>query len=165
MENLDLGLNINQKETANRVRIFFKYTFPNYLIKAGLHRTDLKSPQLNPTGIAVHGRNSAEIRMAQIFDMQDKCRAVYQAIDHCSDSQNQPFRTILKALYIDELKDWQVADKVKYSDSRYGDLKRYACCQFADTIETWKVIYDVDIPDLKIINRCNIGAESGSGRG
>jgi ArpU family phage transcriptional regulator len=150
VENTDLGLDIDQKETANRVRIFFKYTFPNYLIKAGFHRTDLSSPQLDLTGVASHSGNGVENKMMKILDMQNRCKAIYQAIDHCSDSPSQPFRTILKALYIDELKDWQVANKVKYSDSRYSDLKRYALCQFADSIETWKIKYDVDIPELNI---------------
>ncbi|WEV40342.1 ArpU family phage packaging/lysis transcriptional regulator [Lactobacillus sp. ESL0681] len=150
MEEVDLGLDIDQTKTAKKVRDFFKYTFPNYLVKAGFHRTDLSSPQLDPTGIAVHGGNSAESKMAHIFEMQDRCKAVYQAINYCSDSQKQPFRTILKALYIDELEDWKVAAKVQYSDSRYGDLKRYALCQFADSLETQKTRYGVDIPELKV---------------
>lgn len=150
MENVDLGLDIDQKATSKKVRAFFKYTFSDYLIKAGYHRTDLSSPQLDPTGVAVHGKNSAENKMVHILDMQDRCKAVYQAIDHCADSTKQPFRTILKALYIDELEDWQVAVKVQYSDSRYTDLKRYALCQFADTIETWKTLYNVDIPEMRV---------------
>lgn len=164
-ENVDLPIDIDQKLTAQKVRDFFKYNFEHYLIRAGYHRTDLSSPQLDPTGIMSHSGNSVEAKMATIFEAQDKCQAVYHAIDQCADSSKQPFRTILKSLYIDELSDWQVAAKVQYSDSRYGDLKRYALCQFADTIDTWKLIYNVKIPELKVSkNRCNIGAESGKGR-
>ena len=164
-ENVDLPIDIDQKLTAQKVRDFFKYNFEHYLIRAGYHRIDLSSPQLDPTGIMSHSGNSAEAKMATIFEAQDKCQAVYHAIDQCADSSKQPFRTILKSLYIDELSDWQVAAKVQYSDSRYGDLKRYALCQFADTIDTWKLIYNVKIPELKVSkNRCNIGAESGKGR-
>lgn len=165
MENGDLGLDINQKATAKKVREFFKYTFPDYLIKAGYHRTDLSSPQLDPTGVAVHGINSSENKMMLIINMQERCRAVYQAIDHCADNSKQPFRTILKALYIDELDDWKVAQKVQYSDSRYSDLKRYALCQFADTIQTWATLYDVYIPNLLVFeNRVRFGSKSDDGR-
>ena len=164
-ENVDLPIDIDQKLTAGRVRNFFKYNFTKYLIKAGYHRTDLSSPQLDLTGVASHGKNSAEMKMAAIFEAQDKCKAIYKAIDHCSDSSRQPFRTILKSLYIDGLEDWQVALKVQYSDSRYSDLKRYALCQFADTIDTWKTVYDVSIPELRIFkNRVDFGSKSGEDR-
>ena len=164
-ENIDLPIDIDQKKTAQKVRNFFKYNFEHYLIRAGYHRTDLSSPQLDPTGIMSHGGNSAENKMASIFDAQDKCQAVYHAIEKCADSSKQPFRTILKSLYIEELTDWQVAAKVQYSDSRYSDLKRYALCQFADTIDTWKTIYNVKIPELKVFkNRVNIGSKSEKGR-
>lgn len=102
---IDLGLDIDQMETSRKVRAFFKKTFPNYLIKAGYHRTDLSSPQLDLTGIAARNGNGAEGKMMHILDMQDRCKVVYQAIDHCADSTKQAFRTILKALYIDELDD------------------------------------------------------------
>lgn len=151
VENVNLGVGIDQRATARKVRIFLKYTFSDYLIKAGYHRTDLTSPQLDVAGISAHGgSNSAESKMMRIFDMQNRCKAVYHAISCCKDSSKQPFRTILKSLYIDELEDWQVADKIGYSDSRYDDLKRYALCQFADAIDTWKTLYEVNIPDLKV---------------
>ncbi|QHJ77600.1 MAG: hypothetical protein [Bacteriophage sp.] len=156
----DLGLDIDQRATAENVKRFFRNDFEKYILRSGYHRTDLTSPQLDPTGIMGHGGNSAENKMAIIFDAQDKCKAVYHAIDQCFDSTQQPFRTILKSLYIDELKDWQVAAKVQYSDSRYNELKKYALCQFADTIETWKILYGVDIPQLKVPknqNRSKIG--------
>ena len=142
----DLGLDIDQTKTAEKVKYFFKNDFERYILRAGYHRTDLSSPQLDQTGIMSHNGNSAENKMAIIFEAQHKCQAVYHAIDQCFDSTQQP----LKGLYIDELKDWQVAAKVQYSDSRYNDLKKYALCQFADTIVTWKIIYDVDIPELKV---------------
>ncbi|MFD1286236.1 hypothetical protein [Lactobacillus melliventris] len=73
---------------------------------------------------------------ASIFEAQNKWQAAYHAIEQCADSSKQPFRTIFKSLYIEELTDWQVAAKVQYSDSIYSDLKHYALCQFADTIDT-----------------------------
>ena len=164
-ENVDLPIDIDQKLTAQKVRDFFKYNFEHYLIRAGYHRTDLSSPQLDPTGIMSHSGNSAEAKMATIFEAQDKCQAVYHAIDQCADSWRCVEETVLKSLYIDGLEDWQVALKVQYSDSRYSDLKRYALCQFADTIDTWKTVYDVSIPELRIFkNRVDFGSKSGEGR-
>lgn len=154
MENVDFYMiDIDQYQTAEKVRKFFKYNFPQYLVRAGYHRTDLSSPQLDITGVSAHGGNSAEQKMASIFEAQDKCKAIYQAIDACFDSARQPFRTILKSLYIDELENWKIADKVQYSDSRYDDLKRYALCNFADTIDTFKLYYDVNFPELKVFKK------------
>lgn len=168
MENTDLGFDIDQIKTAKQVRNFLKYDFASYLLKAGYHRTDLGSPQLNLTGISAHAGNAAESKMMRIFDMQNRCKAIYQAMEHCFNSPSHPYSTILKSLYIDELKDWQVANLIGYSDSRYDDLKRYALCQFADTIEPWQVVYDVDFPELKIWknqNRGKVGEKSGESRG
>lgn len=53
---------------------FFKFNFKHYLIRAGYHRTDLSSPKLYPTGIMSHGGNSAENKIATIFEAQDKCQ-------------------------------------------------------------------------------------------
>lgn len=49
------------------------------------------------------GGNSAENKMAAIIEVQEKCQTVYHAIEQCADSSKQPFRTILKSLYIEEL--------------------------------------------------------------
>ena len=60
------------------------------------------------------------------------------------------------------LLDWQVVAKVQYSNSRYSDLKRYALCQSAETIDTWETNYNVKNLELKVFkNRVNIGSEFG----
>lgn len=51
----------------------------------------------------IQGGNSAENKMAAIIEVQEKCQTVYHAIEQCADSSKQPFRTILKSLYIEEL--------------------------------------------------------------
>ncbi|MCT6889091.1 MAG: hypothetical protein M3Z87_05410, partial [Lactobacillus sp.] len=81
----DLGLDIDQTKTAEKVKYFFKNDFERYILRAGYHRTDLSSPQLDQTGIMSHNGNSAESKMAIIFEAQHKCQAVYHAIDQCFD--------------------------------------------------------------------------------
>lgn len=151
MENMDLGLDIDQAATAQSADSFLRHDFRKYLLRAGMRYSDLLSgTQLDPTGVASHGKNSAEKRLVKILDMQERCLAVYQAIEHCSDMQKQPYRKILECLYFKHLTDYQTAIQVGYSKSRLSDLKKNALCEFADAIDTWKVYYDVDIPDLKV---------------
>ncbi|MDF7683389.1 DUF1492 domain-containing protein [Lactobacillus sp. ESL0679] len=142
---------LDNVKTAKNVRNFFQTVFPDYLIEAGYHRTDLKTSQINQTGIASHNGNSAEQKMKHIYNMQNKCKAVYQAIDSLPNKPKQPFKAILSEVYLDELEDWKVMQKVGYAKTNYGRLKQQALCQFAKALEVQKIKYDADIPNLEVI--------------
>lgn len=141
---------IDPIKTAHNVRIFFETVFPDYLIEAGYHRTDLKTHQINQNGVVSHNGLDAEGKMKHIYIMQNKCKAVYQAINSLPDKPKQPFKTILSRLYLDELENWKVAAGIGYSSSKYYDLKQKACCKFAKAIAVQKIMYNVTIPDLQV---------------
>jgi len=148
LENID----IDKNKTAEKVRAFFDTEFQTYLNRAGMHRTDLSSPQLNPSGVTSHGGNSAESKMMQIFEYQAKCYAVYQAIDNCSENRarNRYNRSILKLRYISELEDWQVADRLQLSLSSCREKKNLALCEFADRLPYWAYQNGVRLPELRV---------------
>lgn len=146
------GTDQNKAETAKKVRKFLEYDFQNYLNRAGMHRTDLSSPQLDPTSVSSHGGNSAENKMFRLYDYQAKCLAVYQTIMDCEENENKGIRSksILKLRYLDDLSDSQVEARLHLSGSRYRYKKNRALCEFADRLHKWATINDTNLPDLSV---------------
>lgn len=151
-------LEIDKTATASNVREFFKPSgkFETYLRRAGFTRFDLKSPQIDPTGISgSHGFNTQENSAVAFFDYQNKCLAVYSTIAHCDFSSNPANpnrfnREILRLCYIEELEDWQVAERIGLSSSRYRDLKQLALYDFAERLPIYAFKFHTKIPDLRV---------------
>lgn len=148
LENMD----INKNKTTQNVRDFFDNEFQTYLNRSGLHRYDLSSPQIDPTGVTAHGGNSQETKMMQIFDYQAKCAAIYKAIEDCTENKkwHKWHRSILHNRYIDELEDWQIAQRLGISSSRYRAIKSNALCEFADRLPVWAYRCGTRLPDLRV---------------
>lgn len=148
LENIEL----NRVETAYKAKKFLLNDFQTYLNRAGTHRADLKSVQLEPTGVKSHGKNSAEANMFQIFDYESKCLAIYKAIEDCTENPALSMynRDILHFTYIDLLKEWQVAQRIGLSQSRTRYKKQGALCEFAERLPKWSLYYDTRLPDLRV---------------
>ena len=51
------------------------------------------------------------------------------------DTLGDRYKTIIKALYIQGLQNWQVYERLGYGRARYGVLKNEACALFAQTMD------------------------------
>lgn len=144
-------VDIDRVATARNVRNFFANKFQTYLARGGLHKADLSSPKLEPTGVTSHGGNSAETAMMKIFDYQAKCGAVYTAIINCSENHNISVynRSILLDRYINDLTDKDVMNKIGISSSSYGEKKVVALCEFADWLPVIALRYDTKFGELR----------------
>lgn len=144
-------VDIDRVVTARNVRNFFANKFQTYLARGGLHKADLSSPDLEPTGVTSHGGNSAETSMMKIFDYQAKCGAVYTAIINCSENRNLGVynRSILLDRYINDLTDTDVMNKLGMSSSSYGEKKVVALCEFADWLPVIALRYDTKFDELR----------------
>lgn len=144
-------IDIDRVITARNVRIFLDNRFPTYLARGGLHKADLSSPKLEPTGVSSHGGNSAETAMMKIFDYQAKCKAIYEAIANCSENRNLGVynRSILFSRYVSDLTDTEVMIKLGMSSSSYGEKKVVALCEFADWLPVIAVRYDTKFKELR----------------
>lgn len=144
-------VDIDRVATARNVRNFLANKFQTYLARGGLHRADLSSPKLEPTGVSSHGGNSAEASMIKIFDYQAKCGAVYTAIINCSENRNLVVynRSILLNRYINDLTDRDVMSKLGISSSSYGEKKVVALCEFADWLPVIALRYDTQFCELR----------------
>ena len=142
---------IDRLVTARNVRNFLDNKFQTYLARGGLHKADLSSPKLEPTGVSSHGGNSAETAMMKIFDYQAKCAAVYMAIMNCSENRNLGVynQSILLDRYIKDLTDREVMNKLGISSSSYGEKKVVALCEFANWLPAIAPRYDTKFKELR----------------
>ena len=139
----DLGLGIDYNETAKNARKFLSKGINKYLYKAGMHRNQLKSPTLNLAGSGSSGGNHAEDKIINGMEATRMCHCIKDTLDNCEPLTYQ----IISAVYLDELKDWQMADKLCYSSSQYQNIKRTALCEFAERFEGFETRYAFDRND------------------
>ena len=140
---MDLGLGIDYNETAKNARKFLSKGINKYLYKAGMHRNQLKSPTLNLAGSGSSGGNHAEDKIINGMEATRMCHCIKDTLENC---EPLTYRIIV-AVYIEDIKDWQMADKLCYSPSQYQNIKRTALCEFAERFEGFETRYSFDHND------------------
>lgn len=133
--------NINEEETIANVKTFFfneKY-YPTIRRRSG--DWGLKSPQMDVTGIpASGGGNHNEEKYLDVAHYRQAKRAVEYAIAGCKHRSQQ----ILKYEYQQQLPIMECKNLIGlYGHDTYQKADRYACFEFADTIEAARVLYCV----------------------
>lgn len=144
-----VNVELDKVKTASTVNDFLNNELLDYLANAGMHRTDISSPQLNATGSNHSSSNSAEEKMLKIFDYQNKCWAIGSTINNCSETS----RKILKASVINATSDIQQISALNYSDRTFYRKKQEALCEFAQRLQYWAYRYDTNISDLRIFKK------------
>lgn len=129
---------LNRSDTALKVKAFFENDFDHYLNLAGAHRADISSPTMDITGIATHGLNSQDERMAVNIDAANCVTAVDHTISSCSNSGEKPYGTILYYSYIKNISNYVIAERLGYQMTRYYELKNRALVEFAERMELWR---------------------------
>ena len=129
---------LNRSDTALKVKAFFEKDFDHYLNLAGAHRTDISSPTIDITGIASHGLNTQDERMAVNIDAANCVTAVDHTISSCSNSGEKPYGTILYYSYIKNISNYVIAERLDYQMTRYYELKNEALVEFAERMELWR---------------------------
>lgn len=129
---------LNRSDTALKVKAFFENDFDHYLNLAGAHRADISSPTMDITGIATHGLNSQDERMAVNIDAANCVTAVDHTISSCSNSGEKPYGTILYYSYIKNISNYVIAERLDYQMTRYYELKNEALVEFAERMELWR---------------------------
>lgn len=129
---------LNRSDTALKVKAFFENDLDHYLNLAGAHRADISSPTMDITGIATHGLNSQDERMAVNIDAANCVTAVDHTISSCSNSGEKPYGTILYYSYIKNISNYVIAERLGYQMTRYYELKNRALVEFAERMELWR---------------------------
>ena len=108
-----------------------------------MHRNQLKSPTLNLAGGGLSGGNHAEDKIINGMESIRMCRCIKDTLENCEPLTYQ----IISAVYLEGLKDWQMADKLSYSPSQYQNIKRTALCEFTERFEGFETRYSFDRSD------------------
>lgn len=133
-----LGVDLDMAKTAKEANYYLKWELPHDRNLAGLSFTQLSSPQI--TGMpanhsTTNGVENGFIKMASgPVQAYARCQAVAMAIDTCSDSPTQPYKTILKMYYLGHRSLQVIADKLGYSLRRVKQFKTEALCEFAERV-------------------------------
>ena len=147
---MDLGLGIDYNTTAANVRRFLSKGINRYLYQAGMHRNQLKSPTMSLTGGSHGGGNHTEDQIIKGMEATRMCDCIRDTLENCEPLTYQ----IISAVYIEGLKDWQMADKLCYSSSQYQYIKRGCMCEFAERFEGFERRYGFDEDDqVKLVQK------------
>lgn len=154
---------IDEQETAARVRAFFCREMPRLLNRAGRPITDLSSPKLNATGGGGGYGNGQERKLIDHLDAVDTYNRVVdaaaEAISLMRDSEGYHFhRTLLVDCYIKRHSDRVEMAKLGMTETPVRLHKRGACVEFAelfDTIKTQKGVDDAILPPLTVYQKAD----------
>lgn len=158
----DLGLIPDYYETARTAKKFLNRNFQHYLNLCGMHRNQLKSPQLSfaPGSTYQNGVEKRTIADLQNqIDVTDPAKrvvsAIYRSMDNCTDTMLKPYRKILLGTYIEGKTISQLSIETHLSEKSISNKKASALCEFADRLEYWKRFYNCasEIPYLIVEKR------------
>lgn len=159
---VDLFKQIDDYKTAAKAGYFLDHEFQKIKNYSGISATDLSSPLLDPSGVINHSHvNLQDIafltqaeQYADIEAARNTVKAVFEAIQSCSNGSRHPYGTLLYLRYIKFDFDTNVYSKMGYSSSHYYKLRRQALCQFAEILPVKKLQYQYKnynlIPDLLV---------------
>ncbi|USS85124.1 DUF1492 domain-containing protein [Fructilactobacillus myrtifloralis] len=119
---------IDERATRNKVRRFFKKQVPRLVRLSGLDLASLKSPELSSMPTSKPVGNANEDRIVRTLEAQRLITAVVKAMQVCG----EPSYTILFGVYVQGRQNWQVAQQLGYSTTRFYQLKNQAFLNFVD---------------------------------
>ena len=135
---------IDDQETAARVRAFFDRDMPRLLNRAGRPISDLSSPKLDATGGGRSGYGNCEER--KLIDHLDAVEVynlvvdvVIEAVSLMRDDEAYYFhRTLLVDCYIKRVREKVEMIKLGMTETPIRLHKRAACMEFAELFDSVK---------------------------
>lgn len=126
---------IDERATARNVKVFFDRDLDRLLRLADEQTSFFRSPNLDgmpKSPSTINGQEKAAIKYITSDAAKAKSilKDVDTAINHCSNTN----QIILFYRYIKCYPDWKVAQKIKYSTTRYNELKNVALVEFAERL-------------------------------
>ncbi|KRM91703.1 ArpU family phage packaging/lysis transcriptional regulator [Fructilactobacillus florum] len=124
---------IDERKTITNVKKWLNFSFPKLVMSAGLDAASLKSPSITdmPTD-PTHG-NANEAKVIRMIDNQQKVSEVMRALR----GYKHTSKVILYGIYVDNISNWQLADKLGYSHTRFNELKSQALLEFAYIMQAY----------------------------
>ena len=125
--------NYDDEQTAKNVSEFFK-NFKRISRMAGEDPAALKSPAISDMPVSHDGGNHNDLAPKIMNDVKF-------ALSHIS----QRSKTIILGVYVDELPQFVMADRLRCSESSYKIYKKVALNEFADSLSSPRTVLKIDL--------------------
>ena len=136
---------IDKIKTKNNADYFLRKNFIHYVNLAGMNRNHLTSINFDNIPTKNNQNINEKIIINEVKDSIDivdpakkAVSAIYRTMDNCTSTPQNPFRTILLDIYVQNKTISQIAMKTNLSESTIGNKRKIALCEFAERFEFWK---------------------------
>lgn len=130
----------NDKQTAKNVSEFFK-NFKRISRMAGEDPSALKSPAISDMPVSHSGGNHNEDKIVDHLNAVELAPKIMNDVKAALSHLSETSKTIIIGLYVDDLTNRIMAQRLGYSERRLIDLKKVALNEFADSLEAQKLLH------------------------
>lgn len=134
----------DDEQTAKNVSEFFK-NFKRISRMAGEDPSALKSPVISDMPVNHSGENHNEDRLVDHANATDLAPKIMDDIKFALNHISQRSRTIILGVYVDELPQLAMADRLRCSESSYKIYKKVALNEFADSLSSPRTLLKINL--------------------
>lgn len=132
--------NYDDEQTAKNVSEFFK-NFKRISRMAGEDPSALKSPAISDMPVSHGGGNHNEDKIVDHLNAVELAPKIMNDVKAALSHLSETSKTIIIGLYVDDLTNRIMAQRLGYSERRLIDLKKVALNEFADSLEAQKLLH------------------------
>ena len=136
--------NYDDEQTAKNVNEFFK-NFKRISRMAGEDPSALKSPVISDMPVNRSGENHNEDKLVDHANATDLAPKIMNDIKFALNHISQRSKIIILGVYVDELSQTSMAERLLCSESSYKIYKKVALNEFADSMSSPKTLLKIDL--------------------
>lgn len=136
--------NYDDEQTAKNVSEFFK-NFKRISRMAGEDPAALKSPAISDMPVSHDGGNHNEDKLVDHANATDLAPKIMNDVKFALSHISQRSKTIILGVYVDELPQFVMADRLRCSESSYKIYKKVALNEFADSLSSPRTVLKIDL--------------------
>lgn len=136
--------NYDDEQTAKNVSEFFK-NFKRISRMAGEDPAALKSPAISDMPVSHDGGNHNEDKLVDHANATDLAPKIMNDVKFALSHISQRSKTIILGVYVDELPQFAMADRLRCSESSYKIYKKMALNEFADSLSSPRTALKIDL--------------------
>lgn len=134
----------DDEQTAKNVSEFFK-NFKRISRMAGEDPAALKSPVISDIPVSHDGGNHNEDKLVDHANATDLAPKIMNDVKFALSHISQRSKTIILGVYVDELPQFVMADRLRCSESSYKIYKKVALNEFADSLSSPRTVLKIDL--------------------
>lgn len=120
---------IDYAKTRNNVANWFDTEYSKYQRLANI-------PVISSVRLSLAPKGTASVNSVEDMNVnRANAKQVLEFVEAVLDSLDDRYKTIIKAIYIQGLQNWQVSERLGYAKTSYSILKNKACALFAQTMD------------------------------